>query len=218
MSRHEKLAARIAEALTDPEGPMRDCPEGIDYLRANDPAEWIEDLLEQSIPTVGRCHRGHESLLALWNCPVCTDRTTELVVKLKYALAGLGSMPDGYCFCPENRDPQKPEMEHTGECREARKALAEYECDRPSATFEKAVTSVQQLPGLPWRYNGRGAIVSDQRPERPGYSEACWKGEREYYGGYIVAESVPSDAVGEALADLANHLHQLITVERGHAG
>ena len=33
------------------------------------------------------------------------------------ALIGLGGMPDGYCFCPENRDPTK--TGHTGECANA---------------------------------------------------------------------------------------------------
>ena len=41
------------------------------------------------------------------------------------ACEGLGAMPEGYCFCyGHRRDPLKPEHEHTGECREARAAIA----------------------------------------------------------------------------------------------
>lgn len=45
--------------------------------------------------------------------------------KLYDALAALGALPDGYCFCPSDRDAWKPEDQHTGECRAARAALAE---------------------------------------------------------------------------------------------
>lgn len=44
---------------------------------------------------------------------------------LATALEAIGGMPDGFCACFGGvRDPQKPEHEHTGECREARVALA----------------------------------------------------------------------------------------------
>lgn len=44
--------------------------------------------------------------------------------KLREALAALGSMPGGYCFCYGNdRDAEK--QAHTGECLEARSALEE---------------------------------------------------------------------------------------------
>lgn len=40
------------------------------------------------------------------------------------ALASLGVMPDGYCFCFNgDRDPTKPYDHHTGECQQAREAL-----------------------------------------------------------------------------------------------
>ena len=53
-----------------------------------------------------------------------SDRLSELRGQrdaLLSALCALGSMPGGYCFCPENRDPDK--QEHTGECNEAREAI-----------------------------------------------------------------------------------------------
>lgn len=37
------------------------------------------------------------------------------------ALQGLGTMPDGYCFCPHERDPGK--QNHAGECAAARAAI-----------------------------------------------------------------------------------------------
>lgn len=44
---------------------------------------------------------------------------------LKDALRAIGGMPDGDCFCfNSTRDPNKPEEDHTGECREARAVLA----------------------------------------------------------------------------------------------
>jgi len=44
--------------------------------------------------------------------------------RLRGALEGIGVLPDGYCFCFNSyRDANKPEHEHTGECREARAAL-----------------------------------------------------------------------------------------------
>ena len=47
--------------------------------------------------------------------------------ELMEALTALGVMPDGYCFCHQNRDPLKTEKEHTGECRDARAAIAKAE-------------------------------------------------------------------------------------------
>lgn len=44
--------------------------------------------------------------------------------ELLEALTALGVMPEGYCFCHQNRDPLKVEKEHTGECRDARAAIA----------------------------------------------------------------------------------------------
>ena len=44
---------------------------------------------------------------------------------LQEALEALGVMPDGYCFCfGSERDPRKPDHEHTGECRVARSVLS----------------------------------------------------------------------------------------------
>ena len=44
------------------------------------------------------------------------------------SIQGLGSMPTGYCFCFNGpRDPEKPEQEHTGECRDLRAAIAKAE-------------------------------------------------------------------------------------------
>jgi len=45
-------------------------------------------------------------------------------VALVKSIQALGAMPEGYCFCFGNeRDPNKPEHEHTGECRDLRSAL-----------------------------------------------------------------------------------------------
>lgn len=41
--------------------------------------------------------------------------------KLVGAVQADGCLPDGYCFCPENRDAHK--AEHVGECRDLREAL-----------------------------------------------------------------------------------------------
>jgi hypothetical protein len=46
-------------------------------------------------------------------------------VRLRDALAALGSMPTGYCFCRDARDPDK--SDHTGECVAARAVLANEE-------------------------------------------------------------------------------------------
>jgi hypothetical protein len=43
------------------------------------------------------------------------------VVEALDALAALGAMPEGFCFCSTNRDPLK--AEHDGECAEARDVL-----------------------------------------------------------------------------------------------
>ena len=47
--------------------------------------------------------------------------------ELLEALTALGVMPDGYCFCNQNRDPLKAEKEHTGECQDARATIAKAE-------------------------------------------------------------------------------------------
>ena len=44
--------------------------------------------------------------------------------RLREALQAIGEMPDGYCIC-SIRDPLKPEDQHTGECRDARRALTQ---------------------------------------------------------------------------------------------
>jgi hypothetical protein len=50
--------------------------------------------------------------------------------ELLEALQALGTYPGGYCFCPEGRDAGEVNAfgnAHTGECEDARKALAKAE-------------------------------------------------------------------------------------------
>ena len=107
------LAEQIADWLTDPEGPLGRClaPSGMGcagHIEANidTVADQIEKIIEatQSEPPQGsrlnRCHSGHESPAALWNCPVCTDHKVEFYNRLEVAgLLGaaealLGSSPN----------------------------------------------------------------------------------------------------------------------------
>lgn len=56
--------------------------------------------------------------------PATNIANTNLVTaswELLQALESLGALPDGYCFCPENRDAGKED--HTGECHLARGAI-----------------------------------------------------------------------------------------------
>ncbi len=52
------------------------------------------------------------------------------------ALQALGVLPEGYCFCQENRDALKPDAKHVGECQEARAILAREDETRRRGTHE----------------------------------------------------------------------------------
>lgn len=52
--------------------------------------------------------------IALRELYLAREDLDELLILVK----ALGSLPGGYCFCRENRDANKSETEHTGECRD----------------------------------------------------------------------------------------------------
>lgn len=59
----------------------------------------------------------------------CEGINPEAVPELLVSLQALGVMPEGYCFCfGNNRDALKPDAEHTGECLDARAAIAKAAC------------------------------------------------------------------------------------------
>lgn len=43
-------------------------------------------------------------------------------------------------------------------------------------------------------------IVTDEKPNRPTYSEEDWQREKAYYGGYIVCESISKEADSKLIA------------------
>ena len=46
-----------------------------------------------------------------------------------------------------------------------------------------------------WSIGKNGSeVISDQRTNRKGYSEKDWESEKEYYGGYIICESIETIA------------------------
>ena len=58
---------------------------------------------------------------ATWACYVAA---LELKNETVEALEAIGFLPEGYCFCyNRTRDALRPEVEHTGECREARAVI-----------------------------------------------------------------------------------------------
>jgi hypothetical protein len=72
--------------------------------------------------------------LKVWLDDACHDRNHEALAngclaaaapELLVALGALGAIGNGYCFCSDNRDPDK--TDHQPECREARAALAKAE-------------------------------------------------------------------------------------------
>lgn len=55
-----------------------------------------------------------------------------------------------------------------------------------------------------------GAVVSDQKTNRKRYSEKDWESEKEYYGGYIICESIASNADAQLIATAPELLDALI--------
>lgn len=56
-------------------------------------------------------------------------------------------------------------------------------------------------------------ITSDKKPIRSTYSEQDFEHEKEYYGGYIIAESVPDEKTAKILAAAPEMLEVLETIE-----
>lgn len=81
-----------------------------------------------TIATMGIWTDSHRAELLAYADLFATAPETKLQRdELLESLTALGVMPDGYCFCHQNRDPLKTDNEHTGECRDARAAIAKAE-------------------------------------------------------------------------------------------
>lgn len=57
------------------------------------------------------------------------------------------------------------------------------------------------------------AILSDEKPVRETYSEKDFESEKQYYGGYIIAESIPDKKTAKILAAAPEMLEVLETIE-----
>lgn len=58
-----------------------------------------------------------------------------------------------------------------------------------------------------------GCIVSDVRPNRPTYKNRDFETEKEYYGGYLIAESIPDNEIEKLLAVAPEMFEVLETIE-----
>lgn len=66
---------------------------------------------------------GHDGELVCIGHNMDDGNVISAALDLYLALVSIGGMPDGYCFCPENRNPKKPGPNHTGECTMAKDAI-----------------------------------------------------------------------------------------------
>ncbi|HCY40401.1 MAG TPA: hypothetical protein DHV48_03470 [Prolixibacteraceae bacterium] len=69
-----------------------------------------------------------------------------------------------------------------------------------------------------WKPGKNGSsVVSDVKPNRPTYSEHDFESEKEYYGGYIIAESIPDKQMDDLIAGAPKMLQDRINDRKAFA-